>query len=77
VDYSKADRQSYIDLAGVIEDASIDAIFLDDAHCHNDLKLLEQFERTTVILGVVAIAKSEVEPVEVIHDRLQTALMQD
>ena len=75
VDYPKADRQSYIDLASVIEDTSIDAISLEDAHRHNDLKLLEQFEHTTVILGVVAIAKSEVEPVEVIRDRLQTALM--
>ena len=74
VDYPKADRQSYIDLAGAIEDASIDAISLEDAHRHNDLKLLEQFERTTVILGVVAIAKSEVEPVEAIRDRLQMAL---
>ncbi|HCK76358.1 MAG TPA: 5-methyltetrahydropteroyltriglutamate--homocysteine methyltransferase [Gammaproteobacteria bacterium] len=73
-DYPKADRQSYIDLAGVIEDASIDAISLEDAHRHNDLKLLEQFERTTVILGVVAIAKSEVEPAETIRDRLQMAL---
>ena len=75
VDYPKADRQSYIALASVIEDTSIDAISLEDAHRHNDLKLLEQFEHTTVILGVVAIAKSEVEPVEVIRDRLQTALM--
>jgi len=74
-DYPKADRQSYLDLAGAIEDASIDAVSLEDAHRHNDLKLLEQFERTTVILGVVAIAKSEVEPVEVIRDRLQAALM--
>jgi 5-methyltetrahydropteroyltriglutamate--homocysteine methyltransferase len=75
VDYPKADRQSYFDLAGAIEDASIDAISLEDAHRHNDLALLERFERTTVILGVVAIAKSEVEPVEVIRDRLQAALM--
>ena len=75
VDYPKADRQSYFDLASTIEDASIDAVSLEDAHRHNDLKLLEQFERTTVILGVVAIAKSEVEPVDVIRDRLQAALM--
>jgi len=75
VDYPKADRQSYRDLAGTIEDSSIDAVSFEDAHRHNDLKLLEQFERTTVILGVVAIAKSEVEPVEAIRDRLQAALM--
>ena len=75
MDYPKADRQSYRDLAGTIEDSSIDAVSFEDAHRHNDLKLLEQFERTTVILGVVAIAKSEVEPVEAIRDRLQAALM--
>ena len=75
VDYPKANRQGYFDLAGAIEDASIDAVSLEDAHRHNDLSLLERFERTTVILGVVAIAKSEVEPVEAIRDRLQAALM--
>ncbi len=73
-DYPKADPHSYADLAGTIEDSSIDAVSLEDAHRHNDLILLEQFQKTSVILGVVAVAKSQVESVEEIRDRLQAAL---
>ena len=49
-------------------------ISIEDAHRHNDLTLLEAFKTTSVILGVVAIAKSRVEPVEEIRDRLTSAL---
>lgn len=38
------------------------------------MSLLEKFRRTTVILGVLAIAKSRVEPVEEIAERLRAAL---
>ena len=61
-------------MADAIEASSIDAISLEDAHRHNDLSLLEQFKTTTVILGVVAIAKSRVETVEEIASRLRAAL---
>ena len=47
---------------------------MEDAHRHNDLTLLERFTDITVILGVVAIAKSRIEPVEEIRARLQDAL---
>ncbi len=50
------------------------AISIEDAHRPNDLSLLESFETTSVILGVVAIAKSRVEPVEEIRERLDAAL---
>ena len=52
-DYPKADPGSYLRLADAIEDSSIDAISIEDAHRPNDLSLLERFRRTTVILGVV------------------------
>ena len=74
-DYPKASRDSYSRLAGAV-DASplIDAVSIEDAHRHNDLSLLEAFPATTVIFGVVAVAKSRLEPVEEIRDRLRAAL---
>ena len=72
--YPKADLTAYAQLADAIEYSSIDAVSVEDAHRHNDLSLLEQFQKTTVILGVVAIARSEVESVEQIRQRLQAAL---
>jgi 5-methyltetrahydropteroyltriglutamate--homocysteine methyltransferase len=50
------------------------AVSLEDAHRHNDLRLLEQFKTTTVILGVVAIARSRIESVDEIGQRLNEAL---
>jgi 5-methyltetrahydropteroyltriglutamate--homocysteine methyltransferase len=73
-DYVKADPGAYLELAEAIEASSIDMVSLEDAHRHNDLRLLEIFEQTAVILGVVAIAKSRVEPREEIAGRLRQAL---
>jgi 5-methyltetrahydropteroyltriglutamate--homocysteine methyltransferase len=72
--FQKADRMVYFQLADAIEDSSIQAISLEDAHRHNDLSLLEHFKTTTVILGVIGIAQSRIETVEEISDRLQAAL---
>ena len=73
-DYPKADRQAYFELAESIEYSSIMAVSFEDAHRHNDLKLLEHFARTSVILGVVAIARSEIESSDEIAARLEAAL---
>ena len=73
-DYPKADPQAYSQLADTVEDSTIMAVSLEDAHRHNDLSLLERFQNTTIILGVVAIAKSRIEPVDEIRDRLTQAL---
>ncbi len=73
-DYVKAAPETYFDLAGPLDDAAIDAVSIEDAHRANDLVLLERFAKTTVILGVVAIAVSRVEAVEAIADRLRAAL---
>lgn len=73
-DYPKADRQAYFDLAAAIDASCIDAISLEDAHRHNDLALLERFEKTTVIFGAIAIARSRLESVEEVRDRLLAAL---
>jgi 5-methyltetrahydropteroyltriglutamate--homocysteine methyltransferase len=73
-DYPKADPEAYLQLADAVEASSIMAVSIEDAHRHNDLALLERFNTTTVILGVVAIAKSRVEPIEEIRARLEAAL---
>jgi len=57
-----------------MENSSVMALSLEDAHRYNDLSLLEHFKTTTIIFGVVAIAKSRVEAVEEIRKRLMDAL---
>ena len=69
--YGNTDRQTTVlGLGG----AFIDAVSFEDAHRHNDLSLLERLGTTSVIFGVVAIARSEVESVDAIRERLQQAL---
>ena len=73
-DYPKAPRESYFKIAEAMENSSVMAISLEDAHRYNDLKLLEIFKNTTIIFGVVAIAKSRVESVDEIRNRLKDTL---
>lgn len=73
-DFQKADADAYFRLAPAIDDSSIQVISIEDAHRHNDLRLLEHFQHTTVIFGSVAIARSRLEPVEEIRARLRAAL---
>ncbi len=73
-DYPKADANSYFQIADAIEQSCIDAVSFEDAHRHNDLTLLEQFTTTKVIFGVIAIARSQVETVDEIRERLSLAL---
>jgi len=73
-DFPKAERSAYFALAEALEDTSVGAVSIEDAHRHNDLGLLERFQRIRVIFGAVAIAKSRVEPVEEIVERLRAAL---
>jgi 5-methyltetrahydropteroyltriglutamate--homocysteine methyltransferase len=73
-DYPKADPDAYVQLADAIEASSVAAVSIEDAHRHNDLSLLEHFATTTVIFGVVAIARSRVETVDELVARLRAAL---
>ncbi len=73
-DYPKADPGAYLRLADAIEESSVQAVSIEDAHRHNDLALLERFRTTTVIFGSVAVAKSRLESVDEIGDRLRAAL---
>ena len=72
--YPKADPDSYIQVAKAMEESLFDAVSIEDAHRHNPLELLETFQRTIIILGVITIAESRVESVEEIRARLTLAL---
>jgi 5-methyltetrahydropteroyltriglutamate--homocysteine methyltransferase len=72
--YPKASQESYFRLAGAIDEASVMAVSIEDAHSHNDLKLLESFKSTAVVLGVIAVGMSRLEAVDEIRDRLIGAL---
>ena len=73
-DYLKADPGCYFQLAQAVDASSVDQVSIEDAHCLNDLSLLENFRRSAVILGVVTIASSRIESGEHIQQRLQQAL---
>ena len=74
-DYPKADPGSYLAVAEALDAAPVDAVSIEDAHRPNDLgELLPRFARTTVILGVVTIARSRLEAVNDVEDRLVEAL---
>ena len=73
-DYSKAPEGCYAELAQAIDESCIQAVSIEDAHRNCDLGLLQKFTKTTVILGVVAIAKSRIETEDEIAERLRAAL---
>lgn len=73
-DYKKADPDSYHRLASAIDEAAFDQISIEDAHCCNDLILLDKLSTKTVIFGAVAIASSQIETTDAIETRLRSAL---
>lgn len=72
--YLKADPKCYFQLARAVDRSSVHQVSIEDAHCRNNLQLLEEFQSSTVILGAVAIARSRVETEEEIGQRLTQAL---
>ena len=73
-DYKKADPESYHLLAKEVDELNIDQVSIEDAHCQNNLELLEKFEKKSVIFGAIAIASSRIEREEEIIDRINSAL---
>ena len=53
---------------------TFDEISIEDAHCSNELALLEKFAKKRVIFGSVAVARSRIETVEEVAGRLRAAL---
>ncbi len=73
-DYKKADPNSYFELASAVDATNINQVSIEDAHCLNDLSLLEKYQNTSVILGVITVASSKIESVDEIRQRLNSAL---
>lgn len=74
VDYKKADPDSYHQLSSAIDGAAFDQISIEDAHCCNNLDLLDKLPTKTVVFGAVAIASSRVETVDEVVARLNAVL---
>lgn len=72
-DYPKADHRIYHKLVAAL-DGKIDALSIEDCHCHSDLSLFEKFDKTIAIVGFVDIAVSAIEPVEDIIARMKEVL---
>jgi 5-methyltetrahydropteroyltriglutamate--homocysteine methyltransferase len=72
--YKKADPDSYHQLASEVDKLNIDQVSIEDAHCKNNLDLLEKFQKKSVIFGAIAIASSQVETEDEIIDRIKSAL---
>ncbi len=72
--YKKADPDCYRQLAEAVDRAAFDQISIEDAHCQNDLSLLELYPTKTVLLGAFAVARSRVETAEEIAVRVRAAL---
>jgi 5-methyltetrahydropteroyltriglutamate--homocysteine methyltransferase len=73
-DYLKAEQSSYSRLAKALDAADVDQISIEDAHRHNDLSLLDHFQQSTIIFGSIAVAKSAIETVDSVQERLKAAL---
>jgi 5-methyltetrahydropteroyltriglutamate--homocysteine methyltransferase len=72
-EYPKADHNVYHQLVEAL-DGKIDALSIEDCHCHSDLSLFEKFTKTIAIVGFVDIAVSEIEQVEQIAARMREVL---
>ena len=72
--YKKADLDAYDKIADLVEDSSIDEVSLEDSHRPIDLKLLEKFKKTRVIMGLIDVAKSRMESVEEVQERIREVL---
>lgn len=73
-DYEKAEQNAYLQIAEAIDQSSIDQVSLEDAHRRNPKELFEKFKNTTIILGVVDVARSRIESVEEICEHINEVL---
>jgi 5-methyltetrahydropteroyltriglutamate--homocysteine methyltransferase len=73
-DYEKANSNAYLQIAQALDDSNIDIVSLEDTHRRNNLELFSKFTKTKIILGVVGIARSQVETVEEIKNHIEQVL---
>ncbi|MGI9395693.1 MAG: hypothetical protein ACR2OY_13665 [Boseongicola sp.] len=73
MEYPKADPDSYIQIAETI-DGIVDQISIEDAHRHNPAELFSYFRKSTLIVGFVKVASSQIETVDDIRSRMASVL---
>ena len=75
IDYQKADPESYLSIARVIDNSPVDSVSIENAQQQNELAaLLPLFQKTIVILGVIRIATTQLETVdEIVAQGLKAA----
>lgn len=69
-----AEPEAYASVIYALAEAPLHAVGLQHAHSPIDRRLLEAFDEAFVMLGVVDVARSEVELLQTIRDRLKAAL---
>ena len=57
-----------------MDELDFDAVSFNDAHCANELAVLETFMRKLAVFDVIAVARSRIEPVEEVIQRLRDVL---
>ena len=57
-----------------MDQLNFDQISIEDAHCANNLELLELFEKKTIIFATIAIARSRLESMEEVTGQIKVAL---
>jgi len=73
-EYLKADKSNYGRLAEKLDNAGFDQISIEDAEAKIDLSILEKFKLSKIILGSITVARTKVETVQEIKDRVSQAL---
>jgi len=73
-DPAKAPPGCYEALAPSLEPAVVDIVSIEDAHRHNNLRLLDMLAPKRVMLGVIDIGRSRVESVAEVRARIAAAL---
>ena len=74
VNYPKAPLNSYKKIAKALDRSIIDTVSIEDAHRYNNLEFLEDFTNTKIIFGLIKIASSQLETIDVIINRINEAL---
>jgi 5-methyltetrahydropteroyltriglutamate--homocysteine methyltransferase len=68
------DRPSGYPILAELNDCAVDQLVIEAAQPNLDLSVLEQLPDKVIALGVVSLGDLEVEPVDVIADRIRAAL---
>lgn len=73
IDYKKGNNKSYALLADELDNSLINAISIEDAHCHQDLTFVKNIKKR-YIFGSIGISRSRIESVDEIVGRIRDVM---